>query len=860
MRLLPPVLALLLLLTLTASAADDDPLAAAKRYHSRRDHDRAEEMLLLRISEAPKDIEAMKLLIEVYLVSERIRDAGLVLEKARVLAPEDPMVTATGWEIDLYRGGWTKDALAEVRRKVDAFLAAAQEDGAAWRLTAAYAGYNLLNDRAKKAGIREMILARFPDDPPEAVEGDLFEAIIVERDVEKRVALIHQFTRLFPSSTQVNYVREILAYTLSGDPQRLKAELNAILETDPDNRRVHAAMGRWLLSFPSPEPARATVHLEYALKLLDTPRAIDRPDLTSDEDWARMLKETRGRYHGYLARAALLFGDPKGAINHSAQAIGFGARSVDLHLTRGKAAEAIGDMKLAVAGYSQAVAAGSCPEAEGKLRDLFGSPIRPKLTERLGETPLFVDATGAAGLGGVRGGRVALADANGDGRPDLLVGGSRLFLATDDGRFTKSDGVPAISGARGGLFADLDNDGDLDLLVFRTGHPMILANDGRGSFADRTPERLKNTGELFTEAAALLDFDQDGLLDIYLANYERRPTPPWARGTKDLLFRNLGGFEFADASDEFEGLSPEPMCGRGVATADFDNDGDTDLFVANYRLDPDLLLVNGKGGLVNEARSRGVEGECDEGYFGHGIGPAFGDLNGDGHLDLVVGNLAHPRYIGFSDVTRVFLSSGPPDFTFRDVFRESGIRYEETHSNASLGDVDLDGDLDLYLTSIYRGRKSFLYLNDGHAKFSNATWMAGVRTDNGWGSAFGDLDQDGDLDLVVGSGSGIRVYRNAGPTGGFVGLTLKGGRGQNGSAIGARVTLSGAGPDQVREIGGGTGTGCQDSPSLRFGIGAAKGPFTLSIRWPDGRTQRILGIRPGRLYRLTAGENPIEEN
>jgi len=860
MRLMPVALALLLLLPFSFATAEDDPLDAARRHQALRDHHLAEEALLLRLAEVPEDVEAMKLLIEVYLLSEQVRDAGIVIEKALPLAPKDPMLAATAWEVELYRGGWSKESLAGVREQVDAFLAATPNEGEDWRLTAAYVGYSLLNDPEKKAEIRGMILARFPDDPPEVVEGDLFEAIIVERDVAKRTALIHDFTRLFPESNQVNYVREILAYTLREDPDRLKEELGRILKRDPDNRRVHAAMGRWLLALDSPEPARAFVHLERAAELLDDPLLINRPQLASDLDWERMIRETRGRYHAYLAKASLLLSDSRQALEHSARAIDLGAHSADLYLTEGKAAKAVGKTELALDCYARAVAAGPCPEAEALLREMIGSPLRPKLTERLGDAPCFIDATGAAGLGGARGGRVSLADVNGDGRPDLLVGGAKLFLATAEGGFAASPGLPAIPGARGGLFADLDNDGDLDLFVFRTGHPMVLANDGQGAFEDRTPKDLKGTGELFTEAAAVLDFDQDGLLDLYLANYERRPTPPWARGTKDLLFRNLGKLDFQDASDQIGGLSPEPMCGRGVATGDFDEDGDTDLYVANYRLDPDFLLINEDGILVNRARARGVEGECDEGYFGHGIGPAFGDLNGDGHLDLVVGNLAHPRYIGFSDVTRIFLSSGPPDFTFQDTFRESGIRYEETHSNASLGDVDLDGDLDLYLTSIYKGRKSFLYLNDGAAKFNDATWMAGVRADNGWGSAFGDVDLDGDLDLIVGSGSGIRFYRNQGPTGGFVGLTLNGGAGLNGSAIGTRVTLTGAGTAQVREISGGTGTGCQNAPSLRFGVGAEQGPFTLSIHWPDGRIQRILGISPGRFYRLTAGQNPVEEN
>jgi enediyne biosynthesis protein E4 len=855
-----PVVAVLFLLVLTPAFAEDDPLAGARRHHEMRDHRLAEEALLLRLADVPDDVEAMKLLIEVYLVTNRIEDAGIILEKALPLGSEDPMLRATVWEVALYAKGWTPEAIAEVRAEVEAFLAATPKDGAAWRLTAAYAGFNLINDRERKADLRRMILARFPDDPPEVVEGDLFEAIIVERDIEKRTALIREFTRLFPDSNQVNYVREILAYTLRDDLERLEEEFRPELKRDPDNRRIHAALGRWLLQDDAPQPERALIHLERAVELLASPRDMDRPELSSDEDWARMILQTRGRYHAWLARARFLMGDYREAVDLASMAIADGANDPGVHLTQGRAAKAVGETKLALDAFAHAAAAGASPEAEAELRDMIGSPLRPKLQERLGPAPLFTDATGAAGLGGVRGGRISIVDANGDGRADLLIGGSRLYLGTEDHRFTPAPAFPKVPGARGGIFADLDNDGDLDLLVFRTDHPLILANDGKGIFTDRTPASLKSTEKLYTEAAAVLDFDRDGLLDLYLANYERPPHPPYARGTADLLFRNIGKLDFADASGEISDLSLEPMCGRGIATGDFDDDGDTDLHVANYRLDPDVLLVNEDGKLKNRARARGVEGECDKGYFGHGIGPAFGDLDGDGHLDLVVGNLAHPRYIGFSDVTRVFLSSGPPAYTFRDVFRQSGIRYEETHSNASLGDVDLDGDLDLYLTSVYRGRKSFLYLNDGQANFRDVTWLASVRADNGWGSAFGDLDNDGDLDLIVGSGSGIRFYRNTGPTGGFVGLRLSGDRDMNGSAVGTRVTLTGAGPDQVREIAGGTGTGCQDSPALRFGVGSAKGPFTLTIRWPDGRIQRILGIRAGKLYRLVAGENPVQEN
>ncbi len=840
------------------AAPAEDPLAPARRAFRYRDHGTAERLLLTRLVEAPRDVEAAKLLVEVYLRMERPARAGRVLEKLRPLAPEDPEVRASTWEVELSREDYSDRARKRVRAEIDAFLAATPPGGPRWRLVAALLGYGLVDAREAKDRLLARIIEEHPRELPEEVEGDAFESIITERDPPKRASRIRRFLRLFPDSKQAGTVREILLYTLRGDRKRLLAAAEEMLAKDPADRRVHAALARWLLTTDPPDAARALPHVERALTLLEKPRERDRPELTSDEDWARMLRRTRGRYLSWRGRARQLRGDLPGARAAFDEAAAILPFDVNLYLWRGELLLSLSRREEAIDAFARSLASGPSPEAERRLRELLpaGKVLRAWLAPRLGPAPRFTEATGAAGLGGVRGGRVALADVNGDGFPDLLVGGSRLFLNRGDGSFAPAPGFPAVRGARGGLFADLDDDGDLDLFVFRTAHPLVLENDGKGGFSDRTPAALKRKGTFRTEAAAIFDFDGDGLLDVYLANYERPPTPPWARGTPDVLLRNRGGLAFADATDRISGVSPEPMCGRGAAAADFDEDGDRDLYVANYRLDPDFLLVNGGDGrLANEARARGVEGECDEGYFGHGIGPVFGDLDGDGHLDLVVGNLAHPRYIGFSDVTRIFLSSGPPSYTFRDVFRESGVRYEETHSNVSLGDVDLDGDLDLYLTSIYRGRKAFLYLNDGKAHFRDVTWLAGVRKDNGWGSAFGDVDLDGDLDLVVGSGSGVSLYRNEGPVGSFLGLTLRGGEGTNAAGVGARVTVISGGRAQVREVRCGTGTGCQDDPSLRFGLGASRDPVTLVVRWPNGREQRILGVAPNRIYRLVEGGN-----
>jgi hypothetical protein len=162
-------------------------------------------------------------------------------------------------------------------------------------------------------------------------------------------------------------------------------------------------------------------------------------------------------------------------------------------------------------------------------------------------------------------------------------------------------------------------------------------------------------------------------------------------------------------------------------------------------------------------------------------------------------------------------NEGPPSWLFTDARAAAGIKYAETHSDPAWCDVDADGDLDLFITSIYKNCGTFLYRNAGRGHFEDITWLAGVRSFNGWGCAVSDYDLDGDLDIAVASGSGFRLFRNDGPA--------RGGR-RNHGAKGS----------QIREVQGGKGTTSQHSMSAFFGLGSDEGPVDVEVRFLGGAT------------------------
>ena len=489
---------------------------------------------------------------------------------------------------------------------------------------------------------------------------------------------------------------------------------------------------------------------------------------------------------------------------------------------------------------------------------------------------IFEDITEDAGIGKINYTRVALGDYDNDGKPDILLNGNKLYKNEGDLKFSDVSvkvGIDQLK-SNGGLFADFNLDGNLDF------GSISHAEDGLGEqlMKNMIPEigkfvsvneRAGNVDDGFpTEGAAWVDPDQSGYPDLYLANYEK-----WQvrNGFPDKYWKNENGY-FSDRTKAI-GIDPEAlglpdMAGRGVAPADFDNDGIQEILVTNYRLQRNFcwkLNVSSdrsdprwKNPISKSAKYQDVaalynlHGKNKQGYYGHSIGADWGDIDNDGDLDLFIANLAHPRFIDISDISMLLRNDGleyrivEQDtiyyWKFTDITRKAGITYDELHSDPLFFDADNDGLLDLFITSVYANDRTYLYRNNGDGTFSDITWLAGARVFNGWGNACADFDGDGRLDLVVGSGNGTKLLHNQTENSfsyimvkpiwidGQVHL-LKNNQDYpkmpNSPAFGTRVKITttdenGRESDYIRELSSAKGTTSQSDQVLHFGLGTGK--------------------------------------
>ncbi len=335
--------------------------------------------------------------------------------------------------------------------------------------------------------------------------------------------------------------------------------------------------------------------------------------------------------------------------------------------------------------------------------------------------------------------------------------------------------------------------------------------------------------------------------------------PRGFEGEADVLYRNRGDGSFDDASAA-AGVGRDALYGMGVVAGDLDADGDADLFVANDSQENLLLVNDGSGRFADQALPGGVALSGD-GRAQAGMGADLGDADGDGDEDLFVTNFS-------DDYHTLYRNEG--ELVFSDVSAAAGL---DPATRSSLGwgggffDYDNDGDLDLFVASghVYPGverfdpatsyhQRNLLLENDGRGRFTEVSAAAGpgfALRRGGRGAAFGDVDNDGDLDVVVVNENDVpTLLRNdGGNTQGWIKLQLVGRR-SNRDGLGTRLTLSAGARTQVREARRAGGYLSSHDPRLHFGLGDAGRVDRLELRWPSGRVQVVTGLPAGHLVTI----------
>ena len=495
---------------------------------------------------------------------------------------------------------------------------------------------------------------------------------------------------------------------------------------------------------------------------------------------------------------------------------------------------------------------------------------------------------------------VVLFDYDNDGNVDIyLVNGTHLdILNKKDGvamnRLYRNDGAGSFvdvterSGVGdrgygvGACVGDYDNDGWLDVYVTNFGPNVLYRNNGDGTFTDRTAAAGVGV-DAWSAGCAFADVDADGDLDLYVANYvdfaveTHTPcrvngilvycSPRTYDGVKDVFFRNRGDGTFVEDTRQagFENFAGR---GLGVTFGDYDADGDVDLYVANDA-DANFFYTNdGSGRFQEQSQFVGVA-LSEHGLVENGMGVAFGDYDNDTWLDIVVTNFQH-------QTNTVYQSDGGEFFTDRTYASGTGDKSLPYLAwGVNFFDFDHDGFQDIFVanghihdnvqlvdTSTTYGQRNHLFWNEGEGKFREVTETSGTGfalERSSRGSAVGDLDNDGDLDLVISNvGEVVDVLRNDGGdrSGNWINLKLVGTL-SNRAAIGTRVHLKAGSDYQVREVRSGSSYLSQNDLRLHFGVGRHE-RVELEIRWQLGEVQHFSEVPVNRFLKIVEGQDSVE--
>ncbi len=506
---------------------------------------------------------------------------------------------------------------------------------------------------------------------------------------------------------------------------------------------------------------------------------------------------------------------------------------------------------------------------------------------------------------------VAFYDYDNDGWLDIfLVNGSRLegfpagqeptshlFKNNRDGTFmdvTAKAGLTHSGWGQGVCIGDYDNDGFDDLFVTYYGKNVLYHNNGDGTFTD-VSEKAGVAGKKtrWGTGCAFVDYDRDGRLDLFVANYidldlatapvpESGPClykgvmvacgPPGLIGGKNILYHNNGNGTFSDVSESAGITQANGTFGLGVLIADFDNDGWPDIYVANDST-PSALYQNKKNGKFADV---GMEAGCvlsPDGKPQAGMGVSAADYDLDGNLDIVKTNFA-------GDTPSLYHNRG--NWNFEDTTFTAGLGAHTQYLGWGCGFFDLDNDgwADILIcnghvypeveelkTEAGYAQRKLLYRNLRNGRFEDISMQAGAAISSpsaSRGCAFGDFDNDGDIDVVVNTVNGYpQLLRcDSSLQNNWIKAKTIGTK-SNRSGIGARLKCITRPPDeknaheQIDEVRSGGSYISQNDLRIHFGLGKAERVELLEIRWPSGQVDKLKDIAANQLIFVKEGEGIV---
>ena len=468
---------------------------------------------------------------------------------------------------------------------------------------------------------------------------------------------------------------------------------------------------------------------------------------------------------------------------------------------------------------------------------------------------------------------------------------SALYRNNGDGTFTDVTSKAGV-GAEG-LFGmgvavgDYDNDGFPDLFVLGYARCILYHNNGDGTFTDVTARAgVENTGR-WASSAAWFDYDNDGKLDLVIANYvdwsaehnfycgDRGPGmrsychPDDFHGQPPTLYRNNGDGTFTDVSKS-SGIGLKGGNGLGIVTFDYDNDGWQDIFIANDHM-PNYLFHNNRDGTFREVGYLAGVAVSADGQFEAGMGTDAADTSGTGRMDLIVAHLD-------MQLARVYQNSG--DGTFEDATFRSKISYATYHISTfgtRFMDYDNDGWGDLFmanghvLDNIERyhadtkyAEPKMMFRNTGRGVFENVSDHLGsdFRSPRvSRGAAIGDFDNDGDLDILINNcGQAPQLLRNDGGNANhWLEIFLIGTK-SNRDGVGARVKVTAGDRVLCEQRKGGMSYQSAQDPRLHFGLGERPSADAIEIVWPSGMITRLAGIKADQIVAIKEGTGIVERS